>query len=160
MLKKILIAAAIVAAPMSAFADQDAGCGVGTHLMAGQDGIPAKLLATYTNGILGNQTFGISTGTLGCNGRDAVTEGGKFRFLSSNFDQFSTEAAAGSGESLSTMAGIYGISSAADRVAFYDLLKNNYSKIFDRADVSSADVISRVDSLMSADQRLAQYVHA
>lgn len=160
MLKKILIAAAIVAAPMSAFADQDAGCGVGTHLMAGQSGVPAKLLATYTNGILGNGTFGISSGTLGCNGRDAVTEGSKFKFLSSNFDQVSSEVAVGSGEALSTLAGIYGINSAADRVAFYELLKSNYTQIFDRADVSSADVIARVDSLMKADQRLAQYVNA
>lgn len=160
MLKKILVAAAIVAAPMSAFADQDAGCGVGTHLMAGQSGVPAKLLATYTNGILFNGTFGISSGTLGCNGRDAVSEGRKFQFLSSNFDQFSSEAAAGSGESLSTLAGIYGIDSAADRVAFYELIKSNYTTIFDSATVSSADVIARVDSLMSADKQLAQYVRA
>ncbi|SER04072.1 Protein of unknown function [Solimonas aquatica] len=159
-MKKLLALAALTLAPLSAMADHDAGCGVGTHLMAGQTGVMSKLLATYTNGILGNGTFGISSGTLGCNGRDAVTEGAKFTFLSSNLDQLSTEAAIGSGESLSTLAGIYGITDAKDRALFYAMLKNNYTKIFDRADVSSNEIAERVEALMGADQHLARYIQA
>ena len=160
MMKKALAIAILAAVPMSAMADHDAGCGVGTHLMAGQKGVFAKLLATYTNGILGNGTFGISSGTLGCNGRDAVTEGGKFAFLSSNFDQFSSEAAAGSGESLGALAGIYGITDAADRAEFYSMLKSNYNSIFDSKEVTSNDVVSRVEGLMKNNERLARYIEA
>lgn len=159
-MKKFLAVAALAAIPFTSFADQDAGCGVGTHLMAGQKGVFSKLLATYTNGILGNGTFGISSGTLGCNGRDAVTEGSKFVFLSSNLDQFSSEVAVGSGETLGTLAGIYGIVDAADRAEFYSLLKSNYSSIFDRSDVSSKEVATRIDAMMTANQRLAHYVQA
>lgn len=160
MMKKALAIVVLAAIPMGAMADHDAGCGVGTHLMAGQKGVFSKLLATYTNGILGNGTFGISSGTLGCNGRDAVTEGGKFAFLSSNLDQFSSEVAAGSGESLGALAGIYGITDAADRVEFYSLLKSNYSSLFDRSDVTSNEVATRVDALMKSNERLARYVEA
>lgn len=160
MMKKMIAVAVLAAAPISAMADHDAGCGVGTMLMEGQKGVLSKLLATYTNGILGNGTFGISSGTLGCNGRDAVTLGTKFKFLGSNLDQFSAEAAAGSGETLSTLAGIYGITDAADRAEFYSLLKSNYTSIFDTATVSSNDVVTRVDALMTKNERLARYVEA
>lgn len=160
MMKKALAVAILAAVPMSAMADHDAGCGVGTHLMAGQKGVVSKLLATYTNGILGNGTFGISSGTLGCNGRDAVTEGGKFAFFASNLDQISSEVAVGSGESLGALAGIYGIADAADRAEFYSMLKSNYSSLFDRSDVSSNEVATRVDALMKSNERLARYVEA
>ncbi len=69
MKKKIAIAALMTLAPMSmamAAGPNSIGCGVGTIIWNGQSGVAPQVLAATTNGTLGNQTFGVSTGTLGC----------------------------------------------------------------------------------------------
>ncbi len=47
-------------------ADSDIGCGLGTMVFDGQQGKVYKVLGATTNGTSGNQTFGITFGTLGC----------------------------------------------------------------------------------------------
>lgn len=73
MLKKIALAAVLAIGSTAAFADRDTGCGIGTQVWAGQSGKLPKLLAATTNGILANQLFGITFGTLGCSGTGTVT---------------------------------------------------------------------------------------
>ena len=68
-MKKILISfAAVVAFSSSAFAgvNSQTGCGLGAMLI--KDNSSAVLLAhqATTNGTSGSQTFGITSGTLGC----------------------------------------------------------------------------------------------
>ena len=43
-----------------------AGCGLGSVLFGNQNTVLMQLLAATTNGILWNQSFGITTGTLNC----------------------------------------------------------------------------------------------
>ena len=157
-MKKMIAVAVLSLSPVfAAHADNDAGCGLGTQLMAGNEGVLYKLLATYTNGILGNGTFGISSGTLGCNGRNKVTvDAGLVKFASANIDQLSAEMASGEGEALSAFASIYGVAQA-DRVAFYELAKANYASIFASSEVTAGDVVSKVNALLAANQQLAQY---
>lgn len=157
-MKKIVAVAALALAPFTAsYADNDAGCGLGTQLMAGNEGVMYKLLATYTNGILGNGTFGITSGTLGCNGRNKVTVDAELtKFASANMDQLSAEMAAGSGESLTTLASMYEVD-AADREAFYTFARSNYATVFASADVTADDVVSKLNGLMSQDSRLSRY---
>src|SRR5690242_10142743 len=111
MSKKLIAVAALALAPMiPAHADNDAGCGLGTQLMTGKSGIFSHLLATYTNGLLGNQTFGITSGTLGCNGNSQVTADADLtKFASTNLDQLAAEMAAGEGEALTSLASLYKI---------------------------------------------------
>ena len=45
---------------------ENCGCGLGTMLFDGADGLAQQVLAATTNGFLGTQTFGISSGTLDC----------------------------------------------------------------------------------------------
>ena len=45
----------------------DTGCGVGTMIFKGKSGLAPHVLAVTTNGTFGNQTFGMTSGTLGCN---------------------------------------------------------------------------------------------
>lgn len=156
--KKLIAVVALAIAPMGvAMADNDAGCGAGTIIWKGKQGVFFKLLATLTNGSFGNQTFGITSGTLGCNGQGPVTaESTLIQFAQGNMDALSADMARGEGEALTTVAAIYGIESA-DREAFYTLAQSNYGTIFSRADVTSTEVVVSVRELMAKDARLARY---
>src|SRR5690606_21045070 len=68
--RKILALAFVGLFPLAAGAQQVpsvGGCGLGSKLFEGQRGVAPQVLAVTTNGTFGNQTFGISSGTLGCN---------------------------------------------------------------------------------------------
>ena len=56
MMKKLALAAVLAVGSTAAFADRDAGCGIGSQVWAGQSGKVAKILAATTNGIFANQT--------------------------------------------------------------------------------------------------------
>lgn len=158
--RKLIAVVALAIAPMSvAMADNDAGCGAGTVIWEGKRGIFWKLMATFTNHVFFfNQAFGITFGTLGCNGDNTVTVNlDALHFASGNMDALSADMARGEGEALATVAAIYGIESS-DREAFYALTQSNYGAIFSRADVTSLEVVASVRELMAKDARLARYV--
>jgi hypothetical protein len=159
MSKRLIAVAALALAPLApAQADNDAGCGLGTQVMAGKSGVFAHLVATYTNGLLGNQTFGITSGTLGCNGNSEVTADADLRkFASTNLDQLTVEMAAGEGEALTALAGLYGIDQQ-DRAAFYGLTKSNYGTIVHGDNVTAGEVLASIRTLMATDARLSRYV--
>ena len=83
----------------SAFALDSTGCGLGSIVFKGQSGTIPQLLAVTTNGTFGTQTFGISSGTSGCdqNGRISGGNGRIFVFLEKNLEQFAIDAARGQG---------------------------------------------------------------
>ena len=57
----------LMAAPVSmAFAGTGSGCGLGATVFEGQSGLFPNVLAATTNGTFGNQTFGLTSGTSGC----------------------------------------------------------------------------------------------
>ena len=159
MSKRLIAVTVLALAPLApAMADNDAGCGLGTQVMAGKSGIFSHLVATYTNGLLGNQTFGITSGTLGCNGNSEVTADADLRkFASTNLDQLTVEMAAGEGEALTALAGLYGIE-AQDRAAFYGMAKSNYSVIVNSDAVTAGEVLASIRALMASDARLSRYV--
>lgn len=158
MLKKTALIAVLALAPMAnAFADGDVGCGLGTQIWTGKSGVVAKVLAATTNGSTANQTFGITTGTLGCSPDGVITAANRLpMFASANMDQLAADMAAGKGESLSAMASLYGVAEA-DRAAFNAALKANYGTIFARMDVSSGEMLAAVNATLKSDARLAQY---
>ena len=91
-MKKFLVSAAFVAAfsASQAFALDSTGCGLGSIIFKGQVGTIPQILAVTTNGSFGTQTFGISSGTSGCdqNGRVSGGTGKIFAFLEKNMEQF------------------------------------------------------------------------
>jgi hypothetical protein len=105
-MRKILVMttmAAMVSGSV-AFGDPDVGCGWGTMAFKGQNGVAAKVLAATTNGILGDQTFGISSGTLGCHQGGTVTAAARLNmYAGANIDRLASDMAAGEGESLDTL---------------------------------------------------------
>ena len=138
--------------------DTDVGCGWGTLAFRGQSGVAAKVLAATTNGLLGNQTFGISSGTAGCNqGGTVKAELQVQRYAGANIDKLASDMAAGQGESLDTLAHLIGIRDA-DQAAFFQLTKSHFNELFPSDQVTAGEMLTTLKALMAADQQLAQYV--
>lgn len=161
MRKQLLAAVALLALSVTgtALADEDVGCGAGTILWEGQSGPAAKVLAATTNGLFGNQTFGISSGTLGCEQSGTITAAARLpMFAGHNLDELAADMAAGHGETLNVLADLYGIRSEQDRAAFYTLTQAHFLQLFPSEDVTAGQVLASLESLMASDARLSGYV--
>lgn len=157
-MKRIALGIAMSAAfAGSAFAEGGPGCGLGSMLFNGQSGVVPQVAAATTNGTSGNQTFGMSTGTLGCSPNDKVTNSAKLgMFLNSNMEKVARDMSVGNGESLATVADLIGVE-AADRSVFYTAARDNFSKVFNSADVTAENVVSNLKSVLAADVKLSRY---
>ena len=159
-MKRTLVIAAIgvLASGGVALADPDAGCGWGTLAFKGQTGTAAKVLAATTNSILGNQTFGISSGTAGCKRGGTVTAEARLNmYASANIDQLASEMAAGQGESLDTLAQLIGVTDA-DKPAFFALTQTHFGALFPGDQVTAGEMLTSLKGLMANDAQLSQYV--
>jgi hypothetical protein len=159
-MKRTLVMAAIgvMASSGVALADPDVGCGWGTLAFKGQTGTAAKVLAATTNSSLGNQTFGISSGTAGCKRGGTVTADARLdMYASANIDQLASDMAAGRGESLDTLAQLIGVTDA-DKPAFFALTKNNFGALFGGDQVTAGEMLGSLKGLMASDAQLSQYV--
>lgn len=131
-----------------AWADPDVGCGLGTMLWEGRSGMLPKLAAATTNGSSSNQSSGITSGTLGCAQDGIITAAHRLpMFAGANLDQLAAEMAAGQGESLDILAGMYA-GDAQGRAAFRHLLQLNYAVLFDRPEVTAEQLLRRLDQLL------------
>ena len=140
-MKKILLAA-LVSLPVTAFAAANnvGSCGLGSKVFEGQNGIAPQVLAVTTNGTFGNQTFGITSGTLGCTQDGVVSSNWKTAlFIDGNKAQLARDAASGQGETLDALAALLKID-AQDKAAFVSLAKARHADSF--ASVDSADCIA------------------
>jgi hypothetical protein len=159
-MKTTLISAALLAAlsASSAFAAQEnTGCGLGTMVFDGQSGIGPQVLAVTTNGTSGNQTFGISSGTLGCTQDGVVQSTEKLSmFTGSNMDKLARDMSVGHGESLETMAELMGIAEE-DKSSFFAVSQQNFDKIFSSEDVTAEQVLASLNDVMAQDEKLARY---
>jgi hypothetical protein len=166
---RIVMASALlaltVAAP-AAFAQQDtertssAGCGVGTILFEGQKGPVPQILAVTTNGSFGNQTFGITTGTLGCEKDGVVRSPTKVRMLMlSSLDNLAGDVARGEGETLESLASLM-VVAPEDKARFFEALQHNFVRIFPREDVTVDQVIASMNAVLAGDAVLQRYVIA
>ena len=159
-MKRTLVMAAIgvLASGGVALADPDVGCGWGTLAFKGQTGTAAKVLAATTNSTLGNQTFGISSGTAGCKRGGTVTAEARLNmYASANIDQLASDMASGQGESLDTLAALIGVNDA-DKPAFFALAKSNFGTLFPAGQVTAGEMLTALKGLMAEDAQLSQYV--
>lgn len=133
----------------AAFAGQAAkntGCGLGTVLWGNKaDGsVFSQSLQATTNGTFGNQTFGITSGTLDCEqpANVAATER-LMEFTVANMDTLARDIARGEGETLETLAELLAVPDA-NRGEFYASLQGNFNDIFTTGDESAANVLDRI----------------
>ena len=155
--KYLVAVAALVAAGAAQAQQENTGCGLGTMLFDGQQGIAPQILAVTTNGTSGNQTFGITSGTLGCTQDGVVKSSQKLSmFLDKNLDRVAQDMSAGHGERLDTLAGLLGIPET-ERDGFFDLTRRHFAEIYPARDVTVAQVLDNLNAVMAADRRYAGY---
>jgi hypothetical protein len=124
-----------------------AGCGLG-HMVVGADPGIKQIFAMTTNGVFGNQMFGITTGTLGC---DVGGTGSAMIFIQSNREAVAKDMSRGSGDTLSSLAEIGGCS---DSEALSSYLQTHFDVVFSDVAVSDQAVGERVVALMQDNENL------
>ena len=155
-MKKLLVLVAMVtlAAPV-AFAGKSSGCGLGSQLFAGQSGLVMNVLAATTNGISGNQTFGITTGTSGCDGNDTVyNQQMQEEFVATNMEVLAEEMAQGNGQYVSALAELMGCDVAA-QAEFGSMTQSRYETIFSASDQEAKALLGTLKSEISKDALLS-----
>lgn len=136
----------IAGAAFAGQAEDNTGCGLGTILWGNKadNSIMSQSLQATTNGLFGNQTFGITSGTLGCEQPANVAASERLmEFTVANLDNLARDIARGEGESLETLAELLAVP-AADRSEFYAGLQGNFSGIFTTGEESAANVLDRI----------------
>ncbi len=152
-----MIVMAIAALPVAAFADNVGGCGLGSKVFDGQKGIAPQVLAVTTNGTSGNQTFGISSGTLGCTQDGAVRSTWKTSmFIDGNIERLARDMSRGSGESLDSLAQLIGVKEE-HKAHFFHVTKSNFERIYSADMISTKDIMAGLRATLAADQTLAAY---
>ncbi len=131
------------------------GCGLGSQIFA-EKSILHQSLASTTNGTVGNQSFGITTGTLGCtnNGKFASSEHATL-FANLNFDNLSQEMAQGGGEHLASLATLMGVP-AEQQPAFFSMTQEKYSTLIQSGETTSVALIKALHETMAAHPVLAK----
>lgn len=151
-MKKIIFASLVfgaVALTAPAHAIDSTGCGLGSMAWRGQSGILPQVAAVTTNGTLGTQTFGITFGTSGCDPNGRVTGGTQkmvLAFLENNLEQFAMDAAAGQGETITTLAGIMNM----DEKTVAEKTYQNFAVLFPNENVDAVDVTLKFYQIMKA----------
>jgi hypothetical protein len=130
-------------------AHMNVGCGLGTMLF--QNNADGKtLLQTFqatTNGIYGNQTFGITTGTSDCQQpKNFVNNERLNEFMVANMDNLARDIAQGRGETLDAFAELMGVP-VEKRPEFYAQLQAGFTRIFTSPNVQMASVVDNVSTV-------------
>ncbi|KZZ82190.1 hypothetical protein A3767_24300, partial [Oleiphilus sp. HI0133] len=115
------------------------------------------VLAATTNGTSGNQTFGMTSGTLGCEAAGGPLASGVDYFIDENIDMIAMESATGEGETIDALAEMIGVADT-DKRAFRLSLQSNFDTMFPSEDTSSAQVYDAIVDIMSHNDRLAKYL--
>ncbi len=142
-----MFALAVALFSADAHAVDSTGCGLGSMAWRGQKGPIPQILAVTTNGISFNQTFGISSGTSGCDPQGRISGGtGRMAlaFLENNMEQFALDASAGQGETIDTLAGILNV----DSEKLGEISKNNFASLFPSENVDAVDVTANLLALI------------
>ena len=135
--------------PAMAVNKTNVGCGLGTLLWQDHDSVASQVLAVTTNGTFGNQTFGITSGTLECDKPQALVKNEKLNiFVSENMDNLAKNLAQGSGEYLDTLAVLMEIP-IDDRQHFRGKLQQNFSIIYTSNEINHIDVINNIEDIFS-----------
>ena len=123
-----------------------AGCGLGSLIFKDEPGA-VQIFAATTNGTFGNQTFGITSGTLNCGAGIVKVENSKATmFVAANMDNLARDIAQGKGESLEAFAELMNVPTN-QQTAFNAKLQQNFNKIFPSDKVAAVQVVNTVSQL-------------
>ncbi len=110
-----------------------AGCGLGSVVFGDKPGY-IQVFAATTNGASGNQTFGISSGSLNCgeSGKSAQTE----QFIQLNQVAIENDMARGQGETVQALSQILN----CQNNNFAQSMKSNYQQAFPQGGASAQQI--------------------
>src|SRR5690554_4198861 len=155
-MKKIIAGAILVSASSFAAAATPAGCGAGYQFVFPEaNQWYQHVMAATTNGTSGNQTFGMTSGTLGCESANGPLKLAQ-AFMDENMDQLAAEAAVGQGETLAALAEVMGVE-AQDTAAFNRVIQSNFDSMF-TTEATSGEAFEAMTSAMAADAELQKYL--
>jgi len=166
MLKRLILASLAVAfvgmqagLAMAANPDTGPGCGLGKlawQNYPNQKTIGVQTMEATTNGLMGNQTFGISSGTSGC------TNDGKFWaqekvnvFAALNFENLAQDMAQGQGEHLASLATLMGVP-ASQQPAFFAMTQEKYASLMSAGETSPVALVKALNDAVATHPMLAQ----
>jgi uncharacterized circularly permuted ATP-grasp superfamily protein len=113
-----------------------AGCGLGSILFGAKPG-KIQIISSTTNGLYGNQTFGITSGTSNCDipkmGQQAAV------FIEVNKEVVRKEAAIGNGESVAAISMLLN----CQKESLSNEIKSNYNHYLGQ-DVDSYETVRRI----------------
>jgi hypothetical protein len=129
-----------------------AGCGLGGMLIK-ENKLIHQIGAWFLNGISGNQTFAMTSGTSDC--KSALSaQAEQTQFVENNYGNLAKEMAVGQGENLSALAGLMGCS--ADQTEHFAIFtKDNYNTIFKSEQDTPSEMLASLKKGLSGDQVLA-----
>ena len=144
----VVIGVAMAARSASAQVYGAAGCGLGSVLFGAKPGFIQVFAATF-NYTFGNQTFGISSGTLNC-GPQGPT--GTVAYVEANRQQLAKEIARGSGETIDGLASVAG---CRDSKIVATRLQAQYKAIFPAAALTDQQIGQNVVTVLKSDRTLS-----
>lgn len=155
-MKKFIAGAILVSASSMAFAAGPAGCGAGYQfIFPDANQWWQHVLAATTNGTSGNQTFGMTSGTLGCEAANGPLKLAQ-AFIDQNMDQLAADTARGEGETLAALAEVIGVQ-AQDTAAFGKVMQSNFDAMFSTT-ATSGDAYEAMKAAMASDAALQKYL--
>ena len=136
----------------SAAAYGTAGCGLGSMAFGDDPGM-MQVLAATTNGLSGNQTFGITSGTSNCAADSGTASIDQQAFIKVNYASLVRDAAEGKGEYLSAFATLLGCNTTAHET-FFTMTQTKHDMLF-KAETAPLDTLTTIKGAMAQDTLLA-----
>ena len=123
---------------------KNTGCGLGSIVWEGHNGLVSQTFAATTNGTFGNQTFGITSGTSNCEQYKTFTYNEKVdTFVAENMGNLASDIARGQGEYLNTLAVLMDVPEA-QKGAFRSHLQTHFSDIYTSDKVNHSEVVNNI----------------
>lgn len=159
-MKKLLLSAVLATVSVSSFAASNgpAGCGLGSSVIfKNADKWYEHVMAATTNASSGNQTFGMTSGTLGCEDAHGPLANGVAMFLNNNLEPLSVDVAKGHGETLDALADLMGVK-GSDKALFNQEMQSHFDTIFANAQVTPKKAYDGITNVMSQSKELSKYL--
>lgn len=129
-----------------------AGCGLGSMLF---EPTGSQILAATTNGSTFNQLFGITFGTLNCEGGSLFSKADNMdRFIQGNKVVLADDIARGNGETIQALASLMGCKGS--QTELNSLLQSQFSAIFSRHDIEANFVTDNIITVIGNDKALSK----
>ncbi len=141
-----LLAGLLGAATLAGDLRDNVGVGLGTIACESKEGLISHVCAATTNGIYGNQTFAITSGTSGAKPwHGLVRREALQRFIADNMDVLAREIAMGRGEHLDALTELLAVP-AVRQAAFRRQLQASFDRIYSSGAVTHLDVLAAVSA--------------